>query len=42
MADFFAYEVTGPASDLFGIIDLNTGMFTSLGNTGLTLAGLGS
>jgi hypothetical protein len=42
MADVFAYEVTGPRSDLFGVIDLDTGMFTSLGNTGLTLAELGS
>lgn len=42
MADNFAYEVTGPGSDLFGVIDLNTGVFTSLGDTGLTLAGLGS
>jgi hypothetical protein len=42
MADNFAYEVTGPGSDLFGVIDLNTGVFTSVGSTGLTLAGLGS
>jgi hypothetical protein len=42
MADVFVYEVTGPGSDSFCIIDLNTGVFTSLGNTGLTLAGLGS
>ena len=41
MADAFAYEATGP-DDLFGVIDLNTGAFTSLGTTGLTLAGLGS
>jgi hypothetical protein len=42
MADVFAYEVTGPGSDLFDVIDLNTGMFASLRNTVLTLAGLGS
>ena len=42
MADVFAYEITGPGSDLFGVIDLNTGVFTSLGDTGQTLAGLGS
>jgi hypothetical protein len=40
MADNFAYEVTG--NDLFGVVDLNTGVFTSVGSTGLTLAGLGS
>jgi YVTN family beta-propeller protein len=40
--DNFAYEMTGPAGDLFGIVDLNTGVFTSVGSTGLTLAGLGS
>jgi hypothetical protein len=40
MADNFAYEVTG--NGLFGVIDLNTGVFTSFGSTGLTLAGLGS
>ena len=37
MADSFAYEVTGPGS-LFGVVDLNTGVFTSLGSTGVTLA----
>ena len=42
MADPFAYEITGPGSDLFGVIDLNTGVFTSLGDMGQTLAGLGS
>jgi hypothetical protein len=42
MADNFAYEVTGPGSDLFGVIDLHTGVFTSLGDTRQTLAGLGS
>ena len=40
MADNFAYEATG--NDLFGIVDLNTGVFTSVGSTGQTLAGLGS
>jgi autotransporter-associated beta strand protein/probable HAF family extracellular repeat protein len=40
--DPFAYEITGPGSDLFGVIDLNTGVFTSLGDMGQTLAGLGS
>jgi YVTN family beta-propeller protein len=38
--DNFAYEVTG--NDLFGIVDLNTGVFTSVGSTGLRLVGLGS
>ena len=42
MADNFAYEITGPGSDLFGVVDLNTGVFTSLGSMGVTLAGLGS
>ena len=42
MADTFAYEITGPGSDLFGVIDLNTGVFTSRGNMGQTLVGLGS
>src|SRR6516165_7679830 len=42
MADPFAYEITGPGSDLFGVIDLNTGVFTSLGDMGQTLASLGS
>jgi hypothetical protein len=42
MADNFAYEITGSGSDLFGVVDLNTGMFTPVGNMGLTLAGLGS
>ena len=40
MADNFAYEVTG--NGLFGVVDLNTGVFTSVGSTGLRLAGLGS
>ena len=39
--DALAYEATGPG-DLFGVIDLNTGVFTSVGSTGQTLAGLGS
>jgi hypothetical protein len=39
VADNFAYEVTG--NDLFGIVDLNTGVFTSVGSTGLRLVGLG-
>jgi hypothetical protein len=41
-ADDFAYEVTGWSTQLFGIIDLNTGVFTSRGYMGQTLAGLGS
>jgi large repetitive protein len=40
MADNFAYEVTGNA--LFGVVDLNTGVFKSVGSTGQTLAGLGN
>lgn len=42
MADVFAYEATGIGSDLFGVIDLNTGVFTALGSMGPTLAGIGS
>ena len=42
MSDVFAYEITGPGSDLFGIIDLTTGVFASLGSMSVTLAGLGS
>jgi hypothetical protein len=42
MADIFAYEATGPGSDLFGVIDLTTGVFTSVGAMGQTLAKLGS
>src|SRR5262245_59051453 len=42
MADVYAYEITGPDSNLFGVIELNTGVFTSVGSMGLTLAGLGS
>src|SRR6266853_428040 len=37
--DDFAYAVT--VSGRFGIIDLNTGVFSPLGNTGQRLAGLG-
>jgi hypothetical protein len=40
--DQFAYAITGPGSDLFGLIDLNTGLFMSRGPMGQTLAGLGS
>ena len=42
MTHNFAYEVTGPGSDLFGVVDLNTGVFTPIGSMGLTLAGIGS
>jgi hypothetical protein len=42
MADVFAYEATGLGSHLFGLVDLTTGVFTSRGNMGQTLAGLGS
>ena len=42
MADVLAYEATGPGSDLFGVIDLSTGVFTSRGVMEQTLAGLGS
>lgn len=38
-ADSIAYMATG--SDQFGTIDLNTGVFTQLGNSGLVLSGLG-
>jgi hypothetical protein len=41
-ADSFAYESTGYTSQLFGILDLNTGVFTSEGGMGDTLAGLGT
>jgi hypothetical protein len=40
-ADSFAYEVTGIGTE-FGIVDLNTGVFTPVGNMGQTLAGLGT
>jgi hypothetical protein len=40
VTDNFAYEVT--ENDLFGIVDLNTGVFTPVGSTGLRLVGLGS
>lgn len=39
-ADSYAYMSTG--SDQFGTIDLNTGVFTQLGNSGLLLSGLGT
>src|SRR3954451_20107511 len=42
MADVLGYEATGQPEDEFGVIDLTTGVFTPLSNTGLTLAGLGS
>jgi hypothetical protein len=42
MTNNFAYEVTGPGSDLFGVINLNTGVFTPIGSMGLTLAGIGN
>lgn len=38
-ANSLAYGVTG--NDLFGVLDLNTGVFTQLGNMGLRLNGLG-
>ncbi len=40
MADNMAYMAVYPGSD-FGTIDLDTGVFTLLGNSGQTLAGLG-
>jgi hypothetical protein len=40
MADDFAYEITGPRSDLLGVA-LSTGLFPPVGNMGLT-SGLGS
>lgn len=39
MADNFAHEITGPGSDLFRVVDLNAGVFTPVGNLGLTVAG---
>ena len=39
-ADDFAYDFTG--SNQWGTIDLNTGVFTQLGNTGTLLAGIGT
>jgi len=39
-ADDYAYEVTSSAQ--FGIIDLTTGAFAQLGNTGVALIGLGT
>lgn len=38
-ADALAYEETG--NDNFGVIDLNTGVFTMLGNMGTLLSGIG-
>lgn len=38
-ADALAYGATG--GDLFGVLDLNTGVFTELGNMGQRLSGLG-
>jgi len=38
-ADDFAYEATG--SNNFGVIDLNTGVYTQIGNMGALLSGLG-
>ena len=40
MADNFAHEITGPGSDLFRVVDLNTGVFTPVGNMGLAVAGV--
>jgi hypothetical protein len=42
MADVFAYEATGLESHRFGLVDLTTRAFTSRGDMGQTLAGLGS
>jgi hypothetical protein len=39
MADNIAYEATG--SNDFGTVDLNTGVYTEIGNMGLRLSGLG-
>jgi hypothetical protein len=41
-ADSFAYEVTGYGSNLFGVVNLNTGVFTSKGGMGQTMAGIGT
>jgi hypothetical protein len=38
MTDVFAYAVTG--NDLFGVVDLTTGVFTERGDMGLRLNGL--
>jgi hypothetical protein len=38
-ADVLSYATTG--DDLFGLVDLNTGVFTETGNMGLRLTGLG-
>ena len=40
MANNLAHKITGPESDLFGVVGLNTGVFTPVGNMGLTVAGL--
>jgi PEP-CTERM motif len=40
--DDLAYEATGLGSNLFGVVDLDTGVFTPHGSMGQTLAGLGS
>src|ERR1700720_146809 len=39
MADNFAYAAT--KDDLFGVVDLSTGVFTPLGDMGQRLTGLG-
>src|SRR5262249_26562752 len=39
-ASTLAYATTG--DDQFGIVDLNTGVFTEVGNMGVRLTGLGS
>ena len=39
MADLNVYEETGGAG--FGTLDLNTGLYTSIGNSGILLSGLG-
>jgi hypothetical protein len=41
-ADDFAYEATGIGTNLFGVVDLNSGEFTPRGGMGQTVAGLGS
>src|SRR5262249_15418771 len=38
-ADAFAYATTG--DDQFGVVDLNTGVFSEIGNMGVLLTGLG-
>ena len=39
MTDAYAYAVTG--NDLFGVLDLNTGVFTELGDMGQRIEALG-